>query len=160
MDYLHNFNPKILHRDLKSLNLMLLHKVTHPDAEVIIKLSDFGFARAQDKAMTEGVGTMHWMAPEVMKGTEYSEKADIFSYAMVAFETVCRHIPFEKLRPQAVLMKIGAGERPSFDDMSPGTPEVLLQLISNCWAQDPEQRPPFCQIMEVVASIPPSEETS
>merc|ERR1719203_1156665 len=107
MHYLHSFDPAIIHRDLKSLNLMLVEAVKNKDSNPHIKLGDFGFARAKEREMTQGVGTKHWMAPEVLRTTRYTEKADVFSFAMV---------PFEKVQPQAVAKMISSGQRPSVED--------------------------------------------
>merc|ERR1740139_906774 len=82
MDYLHQFSPPIIHRDLKSLNLLLLNEVRGPSDPVTIKVSDFGLSRIKDAAsgddggwgkMTIAAGTCHWMAPEVFKGNNYDE---------------------------------------------------------------------------------------
>merc|ERR1719343_1248315 len=128
-EHLHSFEPPIIHRDLKSLNLMLLTPVKNEQTLPHIKLADFGFARLEERAMTQGVGTKHWMAPEVLRGTAYTTKADVFSFAMVAFEVVCRHVPFENLDAHMVARQTMAGIRPGMDeDALPAegcTPEML-----------------------------------
>lgn len=61
VSYLHSMKPKpMLHRDLKTLNILLTHDYRHA------KLADFGFARMQALEMTNGKGTIEWMAPEVI----------------------------------------------------------------------------------------------
>mmetsp|Transcript_103912 Transcript_103912/g.298582 ORF Transcript_103912/g.298582 Transcript_103912/m.298582 type:complete len:299 (+) Transcript_103912:54-950(+) len=155
MDYLHSFEPAIIHRDLKSLNLMLLAPVVDRSSNPHIKLGDFGFARAKEREMTQGVGTKHWMAPEVLRTTAYTEKADVFSYAMVAFEVICRHVPFESLQPIAVAKKIGMGERPTVEDhvKAEEVPEGLVAVMESCWAQDPLARPTFRDIAASLGAI-------
>lgn len=73
MAYLHAQTPAIIHRDLKSLNLLL-------DEDWSCKVTDFGLSRfkAGDDKMTGQVGTYHWMAPEVINSEEYTEKADVY----------------------------------------------------------------------------------
>ncbi|KAJ0389497.1 hypothetical protein ATCC90586_011362 [Pythium insidiosum] len=74
--YLHSRNPKLLHRDLKSKNILLTE---NGDA----KLTDFGVSRQwEDLTLTAGVGSLLWMAPEVVFGERYDEKADIFSFGV------------------------------------------------------------------------------
>lgn len=155
MDYLHSFDPAIIHRDLKSLNLMLLCEVKDEESNPHIKLGDFGFARAMEREMTQGVGTKHWMAPEVLRTTAYTEKADIFSYAMVVYEVICRHVPFERLQPIHVAKKIGSGERPTVEDhvSASAVPEGLVVLMECCWAQDPQGRPTFREISATLGRI-------
>ena len=72
MLYLHSFNPPIIHRDLKSPNVLV-------DESGTAKVADFGVARFKaqdDKTMTTKQGTVAWMAPEVFEGQTYTELAD------------------------------------------------------------------------------------
>merc|ERR1719456_1750376 len=109
MDYLHKHRPMIIHRDLKSLNLLLQETVGSPSDTPTVKVSDFGLAKMRDEdaegswgKMTATAGTFHWMAPEVHTG-KYDEKADVYSFAMVLFEIAGREVPFEELEPEKVL---------------------------------------------------------
>ncbi|CAK4841714.1 unnamed protein product [Aphanomyces euteiches] len=79
--YLHTLNPKYIHRDLKSRNILI-------DADNGAKLSDFGISRnrAADETMTAGVGTCRWMAPEVIRGEKYDESCDVWSFGCVLSE--------------------------------------------------------------------------
>jgi len=153
MEYIHGFDPPVIHRDLKSLNLMLLEPVTTQVPHV--KLADFGLARVQERAMTQGVGTKHWMAPEVLKGTTYTEKADIFSFSMVAFEDICRHVPYERMKPQEVARLLSAGKRPDFSEhvKVEKVPDGLLALVYQCWDQDPAKRPAAAKICQALALV-------
>lgn len=153
-EHLHSFEPPIIHRDLKSLNLMLLHPVKDEFTTPHVKLADFGFARIEERAMTQGVGTKHWMAPEVLKGTEYTTKADVFSFAMVAFEVAFRHVPFERLDAHQVARQTVAGIRPDFEEAGAGeAPPGILDIIRECWHQDPEMRPSFQEIRQKVEGL-------
>jgi len=146
-EHLHQFEPPIIHRDLKSLNLMLLHPIKNQFTCPHIKLADFGFARIEERAMTQGVGTKHWMAPEVLKGTAYTTKADVFSFAMVAYEVAFRHVPFESLDAHSVARQTMAGVRPEFEeDAEKVVPPGLLDIIEHCWGQEPDTRPSFQEL--------------
>ena len=148
--YLHALDPPIVHRDLKSLNLMLLNPVEDEFTTPEVKLADFGYARIEERAMTQGVGTKHWMSPEVLRGTAYTTKADVFSFAMVAFEVAFRHVPFGKLVPFQVAQRIQQGKRPDTDravDLNSTTPG-LLEIIRACWQQNLDDRPTFDVIHE------------
>ena len=81
--YLHMFNPPILHRDLKSLNILL-------DDNLHVRIADFGWTKTLDKYMTNKIGTYQWMAPEVIGEPNYSEKADVFSYSIILWEIASR----------------------------------------------------------------------
>lgn len=160
-EHLHTFDPPIIHRDLKSLNLMLLHPVKNEFTTPHIKLADFGFARIEERAMTQGVGTKHWMAPEVLNGTEYTTKADVFSFAMVAFEVAFRQVPFEQLDATQVARQTLAGRRPDMDEDLQDLDEVppeLMAIVRSCWHQDPHSRPSFAEVrlrIEEMASSEP-----
>lgn len=153
-EHLHSFDPPIIHRDLKSLNLMLLHPVRDQRTMPHIKLADFGFARIEERAMTQGVGTKHWMAPEVLKGTEYTTKADVFSFAMVAFEVTFRHVPFERLDAHQVARQTVAGIRPEIEEVAiDEVPAGILDIIRECWHQDPESRPSFQEVRQKIEAL-------
>jgi serine/threonine protein kinase len=160
MDFLHNLEPPIIHRDLKSMNLLLTAPVESEDSEVSVKVADFGIARvmttlAGDRGkMTIGAGTGHWIAPEVFAGQAYNEKADIYSFAIVSFEIMCREIPFEEEEAAEVVNRVMRGERPEIEaSYPPGSPEPLKNLMQVCWADEIEERPSFRQILEVLATV-------
>jgi serine/threonine protein kinase len=80
-----------VHRDLKSLNLLL-------DAKWNVKVSDFGLTKFQDQMKKEGqtqeldFGSLHWSAPEVLSetpGLDF-EAADVFSFGIVLWEVITR----------------------------------------------------------------------
>lgn len=154
MNYLHSFDPQIVHRDLKSLNLLLRDMVTGPKDTPVVKVSDFGLSRMKDAGaaddwgkMTIAAGTCHWMAPEVFQGTDYDEKVDIYSYAMILFEIICREIPFEEEEPAQVGTLTLQGQRPDLEAVPPDCPQLLRDLMIACWEPDPKRRPPFRDII-------------
>ena len=65
MNYLHDRKKPIVHRDLKSLNILL-------DEHRRVKLADFGWTKGLENYMTSKIGTYQWMAPEVLTGQQYS----------------------------------------------------------------------------------------
>jgi len=161
MDYLHKFNPLIIHRDLKSLNLLLARPVLSGRDVPLVKVSDFGLSRMTGQAagkvpdgkMTALAGTCHWMAPEVFMGLEYDEKVDVYSYAMVVFEIICREIPFEDSEAVTIGTLITRGERPDMEAVPPDCPEKLRDLMVQCWAHDPKKRPPFDTVVATLREI-------
>jgi len=160
--HMHGCTPKVVHRDLKSLNVLLKSPVVNETVEPHVKLCDFGFAREHwsDATMTVGAGTSHWMAPEVITGSRYTEAADSFSFAVIGYEVVCRCIPFYGTDLSRVQVLLTQGHRPlpdgvhSLEDESGNQVEVppgLIELITRCWHQDPMMRPDFNSIwMEIV----------
>eukprot|EP00826_Nyctotherus_ovalis_P023474 TRINITY_DN1802_c0_g2_i1.p1 TRINITY_DN1802_c0_g2~~TRINITY_DN1802_c0_g2_i1.p1 ORF type:complete len:638 (+),score=147.91 TRINITY_DN1802_c0_g2_i1:1455-3368(+) len=104
MNCLHSYKPPILHRDLKSLNLLLVDQVKGEGDPVIVKITDFGLARFQalDQHMTGAAGTFHWMAPEVIMNQPYTIKADVYSYGIVLWEILARRKPYEGMNPSMI----------------------------------------------------------
>ena len=77
VDYLHHMKPKpIIHRDLKSPNLLLVKQ------GLMLKICDFGTACDMQTVMTNNKGSAAWMAPEVFEGNTYTEKCDIFRFVI------------------------------------------------------------------------------
>lgn len=78
MEYLHSFVPMVLHRDLKSTNVLLAKRITSPSQRPVAKVADFGLSRTLNVSsaaqMTCGVGTWRWMAPEVLRESSYDDE--------------------------------------------------------------------------------------
>jgi len=148
MSFLHGVTPKIIHRDLKSLNVLLVEPVLSELDRVDLKVCDFGRARkADEKPSTVRVGTQHWMAPEVFMGQRYDHRADVFSFGMVMFEVCCGEMPFEDLSEAAVALTVASGGRPDMEAIPPECPAMLVHLMMQCWAQSPSDRPEFTTVV-------------
>ncbi|KAL3664613.1 hypothetical protein V7S43_010362 [Phytophthora oleae] len=145
LTYLHSLMPPVIHRDLKSRNLLL-------NRNFEVKLTDFGISKKRlDQTMTAGVGTSLWMAPEVMLGEKYDVKADIFSFGVVLSELDAHTLPYtqakerslastgRKMADATLLQKITSGEiRVEFSELNP---QPLLELGLACVSVDPADRP-------------------
>ncbi|XP_052881883.1 uncharacterized protein LOC108476245 isoform X2 [Gossypium arboreum] len=93
MNYLHHCNPTIVHRDLKSSNLLV-------DKNWTVKVGDFGLSRLKHATFLTtktGKGTPHWMAPEVLRNEPSDEKSDIYSFGVILWELATGKIPWENL---------------------------------------------------------------
>jgi len=155
MAFLHGVTPKVIHRDLKSLNILLLESVTHTSDVVKVKVCDFGQSRKKtdSKPGTVCVGTNHWMAPEMLTCAAYDYRVDVFSFAMVMFEVLCREVPFEDLAAHEVALTVASGGRPDMEAIPPDMPALLVHLMVRCWAHEPKSRPDFTKIIAALDNL-------
>ncbi|KAL3657801.1 hypothetical protein V7S43_017183 [Phytophthora oleae] len=151
LTYLHSLDPVVLHRDLKSRNILLTESL---DA----KLTDFGASRIRsDATMTAGVGSSLWMAPEVMMGQRYGEKADVFSLGVVMSELDTHELPYShakesnsgssgrQLPDTAVLQMVSMGKlRVRF---SPFMDPDMARFVGSCVNVDPRSRPTAAEVL-------------
>jgi len=146
MAFLHNHKPPIVHRDLKSLNILLDEKGEHA------KVGDVGLAVGNNKGELKGaVGTYSWMPPEMMKGQTYTEKADVYSYGLVLYEMCTGKLPFAGMPPQQISLRVAVyNERPPLPS---SLNAKWRDLITACWGADDVKRPSFIAILDMLASL-------
>jgi serine/threonine protein kinase len=145
MAFLHS--KKIMHRDLKSKNLLV-------DANWKIKLCDFGFARTYMKGKRPYTlcGTEDWMAPEIITGQDYDERVDLFSFGIVLCEFITRRkISRELQRKPEEAFALNPNEL--FKLIPRDCPEALKQLALKCADYTPENRPSFLKVLDSLAEI-------
>jgi len=145
MQYLHS--QAIIHRDLKSHNLLL-------DEAYRVKITDFGTAKSMDKisgtTYTE-VGTGGYCAPEVLEQPlqGYDRKVDVFSYGVLLWEILERGNVFDQ-RCLRHIDELKKGLRPK---ITVSCPPQLQQLIHDCWQFEPDKRPVFDEIVQVLDKL-------
>lgn len=144
MNYLHSASIPIIHRDLKSLNILL-------DNCLRAKIADFGWTRLKGDRMTNRIGTFQWMAPEVIKTKSYTEKADIYSYGIILWEIASREAPFKTLNGYQV--SVDVVEKKLRPTVQPEWPRPFTSLMERCWADDPITRPNFKEILAELRAI-------
>jgi len=161
MNFLHR--RQVVHRDLKSLNLLLETAALQGKDMPRVKVSDFGLSRAWSSGpaskaqacMTSGAGTYHWMAPEVLDGNCYDEKVDVYSYGICLYELATRRIPYDGsgLEPVSIAVAVSKGRRPDMMLVAGGCPEELRYTMQCCWAHSPSGRPGFDTILETLKLV-------
>lgn len=147
LNYMHKKSPPLLHRDVKSLNVLL-------DSEDFPKLCDFGASRYKDEEndlKPRGVGTTNWMAPEVIKGYEYTEKSDVYSYGVVLWELLTGLAPFVELNERRIKDEVAYNNK-RLEIQRHDCPQEFRSLLARCWATDATKRPSFDQIIELFES--------
>ncbi len=167
LKYLHS--RRIVHRDLKSANILVAPLTAAPELEyssepcLNAKLADFGLSKTKNSStrysrQTLNVGTRKWMAPEVFKIPQdkidngsmepadpraHPFKADVYSFAIVCSEILTKEEPFPDVPLGGLLKHIRDGGRPELPD---GCPRRLASLIKRCWELEPRSRPDFPEI--------------
>ncbi|BFU25081.1 tyrosine kinase, putative [Entamoeba histolytica HM-1:IMSS-B] len=146
--YLHNNH--IIHRDVKSDNILLFD--LNLEAPVRAKLTDFGSSRSitlaqSNMTFTKGIGTPIYMAPDLLNNKRYDEKIDVFSFAVVMYETyIWGDVYPEKEFPYIwnIASFIADGKRrPKIVTME----EWFWELINLGWNQNPKERITMEQIV-------------
>ncbi|GAA6063833.1 hypothetical protein JCM10212_003995 [Sporobolomyces blumeae] len=150
IEYLHTRKPSIIHRDIKSSNVLIT-------SQGVAKIADFGLARIKTstKSMIRSlVGTVNWQAPELWHPhPRYNEKVDVYSIGLVMWEMLQWHqpvkrYPFEGMNEHAIYADVGQRQlRPSTAGLHRRWGGEIVDLMSKMWDQDPALRPAMSQVV-------------
>ncbi|CAN6483585.1 unnamed protein product [Victoria cruziana] len=158
--YLHEgWEVEVLHRDIKASNVML-------DQDMNGRLGDFGLARLYEHGQmahtTRVVGTVGYMAPEVVKSGKASVKTDVFGFGMLILEVLCGRRPIEDGKPDLVrwlsslldegevLSALDPRLKDSLTHVDLGEADRFLRLGLVCTSESPRARPTMRQAVKVL----------
>lgn len=132
---------KLVHRDLKPANIMLADS---GDDEPIVKVLDFGIARAQDSSLTgagTALGTPAYMSPEQCQGGELDGRSDLYSLAVIMYRCVCGQPPFNDRNPLTIMFNHAQAAVPSIPDNAK-TPvsDGFVHVINRALAKNRDER--------------------
>ncbi|CAF1389530.1 unnamed protein product, partial [Rotaria sordida] len=149
INYLHKLQPPILHRDIKSLNLLL----DEFRAGYIVKVCDFGLAQTRNETTRQTVlthalpCTLQWTAPEILRLKKHTNKSDVYSLGIVYWELAANEIPYDEHQNAVIREFVLSGERL---DIPQTTPLKFATLITKCWTNEPKDRPDCSQIIDII----------
>jgi mitogen-activated protein kinase kinase kinase 9 len=145
LKHIHSYD--IIHRDIKSANILI-------DQKFQAKISDFGIAIHKDEKPHVCIGTTSYMAPETLASNLYTEKSDMFGFAVTAWE-LAAYIAIAKMLPKDIEVRSESGkidvDKTRINQHSflaseervfipKECPKSLAELITWCWQTNPDKR--------------------
>ncbi|XP_067146890.1 receptor-interacting serine/threonine-protein kinase 1 isoform X1 [Apteryx mantelli] len=156
MLYLHE--QGLVHKDLKPENILV-------DTDFHIKIADLGVAsfknwsrltkeetirQKQIKSTSQtNAGTLFYMAPEHLSSLNVKpvEKSDVYSFGIVMWAIFADKEPYEHgINEAQICFGIINGNRPDIKEIIAKCPKEIIDLMKQCWEQEPEKRPTFAEI--------------
>eukprot|EP01091_Cochliopodium_minus_P019225 TRINITY_DN8022_c0_g1_i1.p1 TRINITY_DN8022_c0_g1~~TRINITY_DN8022_c0_g1_i1.p1 ORF type:complete len:526 (+),score=76.20 TRINITY_DN8022_c0_g1_i1:90-1580(+) len=143
MEYLHSLKPPLIHRDMKTGNLLV-------SEDWSVKVCDFGLSRLlpDNNTTLTACGTPAWSAPELLQNEKYNESVDVYSFGIVMWEMMTRKIPYQGLDAYQIVFAV------SRQQLRPPIPKQIefpiqyITLMKQCWSDDPSNRPSFTSLLE------------
>ncbi|GJJ71991.1 hypothetical protein EMPS_04348 [Entomortierella parvispora] len=149
--YLHARRPSIIHRDMKSMNVLIT-------SDERAKINDFGLARIRPRAnasLHTQCGTPNWQAPEFWTpNPSYTEKVDVYACGLIFWEILSwaeLGYPYHNLTEHQLYEAVRDKEvRPPLEKLRKYPPS-LLALIQDMWRKDPKKRPSMFYVVDRLA---------
>jgi serine/threonine protein kinase len=140
MRFLHDSN--IIHRDLKSANILL-------DRDGRCKIADFGLSTLKEStaaSQTAGLmATPAWTDPEVALGAKFSNASDVYSFGVVVWEIFSGEVPWDDMTLVAIVTQVAVqGKRLTIPETFPS---AVRELLSSCFDISP-RRPDFPSVIQ------------
>jgi serine/threonine protein kinase len=136
LDYAHRNG--VVHRDVKPGNLIV-------SDSGVVKLADFGIARATDQSSITQVGsvlgTAAYLSPEQARGDAAGPRADLYSLGVVAYQLLSGRLPYEATSLSELALKQQRDSPTPLDELNPRVPRELAEAVALTISIYPEDRP-------------------
>ncbi|CAI9759276.1 unnamed protein product [Fraxinus pennsylvanica] len=165
LSYLHELaNPPIIHRDIKSTNILL-------DENLTAKVADFGLSKpmsdgSKGHVSTQVKGTLGYLDPEYYMTQQLTEKSDVYSFGVVMLELITAKLPIEKgkyiVREVRLAMnkndEVHCGLKEMMDPVIGNTPNLIgfprfLELAMQCVEELASDRPTMSEVVKSLETI-------
>lgn len=157
MSVLESSAPPLIHRDLKSPNVLLASD--SPDAAVCAKVTDFGLSKQYfGQFAGRDVFNPDWLAPEIILEQPYTMAADVFSFGVILWELTTLQHPYDEFSNRFLGLPDSVKEAAiAKEGLRPTIPVDACEswwatLIESCWQADPNARPTFDVIVKLLSS--------
>jgi len=142
---LHLHKEHVIHRDIAARNILL-------DEHDHVFVTDFGLARVKTSAYAStksSIGPVQHMAPESIAKKQFSEKSDVFAFAVLMWEVTHRRDPYAGEEAFQIAMGVVQGTRLDVDEQLAGSAAVAA-LMRQSWKSQPSDRPEMTDIISVL----------
>uniref|UniRef100_A0A8C7DM22 Tyrosine-protein kinase n=1 Tax=Oncorhynchus kisutch TaxID=8019 RepID=A0A8C7DM22_ONCKI len=142
MEYLEANN--FVHRDLAARNVLV-------SDDNIAKVSDFGLTKEASSNQDTAKLPIKWTSPEALREKKFSTKSDVWSYGILLWEIYSfGRVPYPRIPLKDVVPRVEKGYKMDAPD---GCPEVVYEVMKQCWTLDPLVRPCFRVLREKLQHI-------